>query len=122
MHYYSAIDIFAWSVMRSMAHLGIDRTDHVQVLGAWDETFSDTSLGRGGVAGQTLCTTLTVVIGEGNNVVVCRNGRIDYVCKMTREVYEAIHAQNLPSRMERAKVGGRLPAATNEQRRERSTA
>ena len=80
----------------------------VEVIACFDQTFGDSSLGRGGPAGQAITTALTSVFGFGKDWLVYRNDRFDYAFTPTPLALELMGRRSLPSYRHRGRIEGRL--------------
>ena len=65
---------------------------------AYVQTFGDTSLGRGGLAGQSLTSCLTVAVVCGRAAAVYRAGRLDYLVAVDQAFVEKLRHGALPGR------------------------
>lgn len=64
---------------------------------AWPQSWSNTSCGFGGMAGQAVTTALTVVFFRGSTHVVFHNGRLArLVTCPNEEFYAALRSHRLP--------------------------
>lgn len=79
----STIESFAKSLFKSLDDLSekdyFMYDGNTDVVFCYHEYFSDTSLGRGGMAGQAITRGLTVVVQGHIGYGVYRNGRLDYI-------------------------------------------
>ena len=87
------------------------REEPLMVMAAYTETFPNTSMGRGGIAGQAITYALTVAIhatvGEKAQVAVYRCGKLDYLIPdVTDEIWMRIVHQQIPYYKDRHEVGG----------------
>lgn len=83
-------------------------------INVWTQSWSDTSLGFGGVGGQMIASVPTVVITDTvyANAVVFHGFRFAYKTPCTREFMEMFAKQRLPGVAEwRAKYGAKESGA-----------
>ena len=110
MKYQSAIDPFARSYVDAQRRLGLARPDLVEVVAAYDQSFHNSTLGRGGAGTNSTYTVLTTVFGRYSRLLIYRAGRFDYEACVSgekrRELVTALNERKLPDRTDCAEVGG----------------
>ena len=66
----------------------------------YPQTFGDSSLGAGGVAGQMISDTHTVVVVEGTAAAVYRSSRFDYLVQTDEEFWALLKRFALPDKVD----------------------
>lgn len=115
MKYYNrAGDALNAALYDAKQRLELECMNEVEILLVYEQTFSDTTLGRGGVGGQSICTALTSVLTDGSRVLIYRNHGFDYEASLGsdnarhEELWNAIQNREVPEFLRKHRVGGRL--------------
>jgi hypothetical protein len=83
------------------AHKTFDDLEHLS-LRSWPQTWSDTSLGFGGIAGQAISTAQTILLEDEEKGIahVYHGGRYAYTCKCDEGYREHLLGQRFPGKRE----------------------